>query len=52
MLSRFLRCAPSDMDEVIQHVKPECKVFKVRNEGNFCFDSKKWLYSDKTGARI
>lgn len=41
-----------DMDEVIQHVKPECKVFKVRNEGNFCFDSKKWLYSDKTGAQI
>lgn len=41
-----------DMDEVIQHVKPECKVFKVRNEGNFCFDSKKWLYSDKTGSQI
>lgn len=41
-----------DMDEVIQHVKQECKVFKVRNEGNFCFDSKKWLYSDKTGSQI
>lgn len=40
-----------DMDEVLQHVAPECKVFKIRNEGNFNFESKRWLYSKNTGEQ-
>jgi hypothetical protein len=40
------------MDEVLQHVAPECKVFKIRNEGNFDFESKRWLYSKSTGEQI
>src|SRR5687767_14018359 len=31
-----------DMDEVLLHVPEGVVVFKVRNGGKFCFDSKKW----------
>lgn len=41
-----------DMDEVLQHIDGACKVFKVRNEGNFDYDSKRWLYSRHTGEII
>jgi uncharacterized HAD superfamily protein len=41
-----------DMDEVITHIPEDVMVFKVRNGGNFCQDSGKWLYSDKTGKMI
>jgi len=46
-----ITCFFDDMDEVLQHVAPECKVFKVRNEGNFDFESKRWLYSKSTGEQ-
>lgn len=41
-----------DMDEVLQHVAPGVTVMKVRNEGNFDFDEKRWLYSRHTGKAI
>lgn len=41
-----------DMDEVITHIPEDVMVFKIRNGGNFCSDSGKWLYSDKTGRAI
>lgn len=47
-----ITCFFDDMDEVLQHIAPECKVFKVRNEGNFDFESKRWLYSKSTGEQI
>ena len=47
-----ISCFFDDMDEVLQHVAPECKVFKIRNEGNFDFESKRWLYSKSTGEQI
>ena len=47
-----ITCFFDDMDEVLQHVAPECKVFKIRNEGNFDFESKRWLYSKSTGEQI
>lgn len=46
-----ITCFFDDMDEVLQHVAPECKVFKIRNEGNFDFESKRWLYSKSTGEQ-
>jgi hypothetical protein len=46
-----ITCFFDDMDEVLQHIAPECKVFKIRNEGNFDFESKRWLYSKSTGEQ-
>ena len=47
-----ITCFFDDMDEVLQHIAPECKVFKIRNEGNFDFESKRWIYSKSTGEQI
>lgn len=41
-----------DQDEAIQHVPHQVNVFKVRNGGNFDFDLKRWLYSDRTGRQV
>jgi hypothetical protein len=41
-----------DMDEVLLHVPQGVAVFKVRNGGNFCFGTRKWLYSDRTGKQL
>jgi hypothetical protein len=41
-----------DMDEVLLHIPEDVAVFKVRNGGNFCFDTRKWLYSKSTGRQI
>jgi hypothetical protein len=38
-----------DMDEVTTHVAEGVSVYKPRNGGNFCYKSKKWLYSEETG---
>lgn len=41
-----------DMDEVLLHVPQDVTVFKVRNEGNFCFETRKWLYSTIAGRQL
>jgi len=41
-----------DMDECLKNVAPNCTVMKIRNEGNFDYDDKLWVYSDKTGKLI
>lgn len=41
-----------DMDEVLLHVPKDVTVCKVRNGGNFCFDTKKWLYRSATGRQL
>lgn len=41
-----------DMDEVIMHIPGDVKVFKVRNDGNFCNISGRWFYSEKTGELV
>lgn len=41
-----------DMDECLKNVAPNCTVMKIRNEGNFDYDDKMWLYSDKTGKPV
>jgi hypothetical protein len=40
------------MDEVLLHVPADVAVFKVRNGGNFCFDTQNWLYSRRTGRQL
>jgi hypothetical protein len=41
-----------DMDEVLLHIPSTVTVLKVRNEGNFDFDDKRWLYSKHTGKQL
>jgi hypothetical protein len=41
-----------DQDEMTADIPESVKVFKVRNGGNFDFDQKKWLYSDRTGINL
>lgn len=41
-----------DMDEVLQHIAPNVTVMKIRNEGNFDYEEKRWLYSPHTGRDI
>ena len=41
-----------DMDEVLLHIPPGVTVFKIRNEGNFDYDKKHWLYSKHTGREL
>jgi hypothetical protein len=41
-----------DMDEVLLHVPKDVVVFKIRNDGNFCYDTRKWLYSKITGRQL
>ena len=41
-----------DMDEVLMHIPSTVAVMKVRNEGNFDFDDKRWVYSKHTGRQL
>ncbi|TWU37503.1 hypothetical protein Q31b_42910 [Novipirellula aureliae] len=41
-----------DQDEMLMDISEGRGVFKIRNGGNFCFDSRRWLYSQETGKQI
>lgn len=41
-----------DQDEMLQGIDPEVLVMKIRNGGNYDFESDKWLYDDNTGKNI
>lgn len=41
-----------DQDEMLMHVPEGVTVLKVRNGGNFDFQSRQWLYSNVTGREI
>ncbi len=41
-----------DQDEMPKDIDDFTTVFKIRNEGNFDFQQRKWLYSDQTGRNI
>ena len=41
-----------DTDENFKGLGPEICCLKVREEGNYDFNSFKWIYSDKTGQII
>lgn len=45
-------CYFEDQDEAIAGIREQVAVFKVRNGGNFDYESRKWLYSDETGKLI
>ena len=41
-----------DQPEMLKNVTPKTNVMLVRNGGNFDFDDKKWMLSEKTGKLI
>lgn len=41
-----------DQPEMLQDVTESCQVMLVRNGGNFCFEEKKWLFSNRTGKMV
>ena len=41
-----------DQPEMLKNITPNVNVLLVRNGGNFDFDSKKWLLSEKTGCLV
>lgn len=41
-----------DTDEYFSKLPPEVTVFKIREDFNFCWNSGRWIYSDKTGVHI
>lgn len=41
-----------DQDEMLMHIPKGVTVLKIRNGGNFDFESRKWLFSDVTGRVI
>lgn len=41
-----------DQPEMLKNVSPMVNVMLVRNEGNFCFDEKLWMFSDQTAKIV
>ncbi|MFN5329164.1 MAG: hypothetical protein ACK5DV_08290, partial [Planctomycetota bacterium] len=41
-----------DQPEMLQNVTPNCAVMLVRNGGNFDYEDKKWMFSNKTGKLV
>ena len=41
-----------DQPEMLKNIPANVGVMLFRNEGNFDFDDRKWMFSDQTGKRI
>ena len=41
-----------DQDEMLMHIPDTVTVLKIRNGGNFEFDTRQWLFSSTTGRAI
>ena len=41
-----------DQPEMLKNVTPQTNVMLVRNGGNFDFDDKRWMLSEKTGKLV
>ena len=41
-----------DQDEMTGNIPEGVQVFKVRNGGNFDFETRRWLYSRRTGSAV
>lgn len=41
-----------DQDECLMDIDKDVIVLKIRNEGNFEYGSKRWLYSERTGKEV
>lgn len=41
-----------DQPEMLKNIPPSVSVMLFRNEGNFDFDDRKWMFSDQTGKMV
>ena len=41
-----------DQPEMLKNIPPDVAVMLFRNEGNFDFEDKKWMFSDQTGKLV
>ncbi len=41
-----------DQDEILMHVPEGVVVLKIRNGGNYHYNTSKWLYSARTGEQL
>ena len=41
-----------DQPETLRDILPNVNVMLVRNEGNFDFETKQWLFSERTGRLV
>jgi hypothetical protein len=41
-----------DQDEILLHIPEGVTVLKIRNGGNYDFEDRKWLFSNRTGRLI
>ncbi|KAA5538581.1 hypothetical protein FYK55_27220 [Roseiconus nitratireducens] len=41
-----------DQPEMLKNIPPDVSVMLFRNEGNFDFDDRKWMFSDQTGKMV
>ncbi|WP_152054392.1 hypothetical protein [Tautonia marina] len=41
-----------DQDEILLHIPEGVTILKIRNGGNYDFDSQQWLYSNLTGRQV
>jgi hypothetical protein len=41
-----------DQPEMLQNIPPTVTVMLIRNAGNFDFEGKKWLFSERTGRIV
>lgn len=41
-----------DQSECLKHIEAIRHVLSVRNEGNFDFADKRWMFSEKTGKLV
>lgn len=41
-----------DQPEMLKNIPPDVSVMMFRNEGNFDFEDRKWMFSDQTGKMV
>lgn len=41
-----------DQDEMLMHIPEEVTILKIRNGGNYDFETRQWLFSTQTGRHI
>jgi len=47
-----IRCYIDDQPEMLKNVAANTAVMLFRNEGNFDFEDRKWMFSDETGKKV
>lgn len=52
IMSKGIEVYFDDTDEYFQHLPESVNVFKIREPGNFCYETHRWFYGNKTGINV